>query len=88
MWVCEFESEFSAKTICINKGNEDKFRFVAICVFVRKTNRTDQFRIEQIHLDWTNRTKLLITDFYISEIHLDWTNRTKFDSWFLDFREM
>ena len=49
--VCEFESELSAEIICVNNGNEGKFRFVAIVlifVFVRKTNRRDEVRIEQI----------------------------------------
>ena len=48
--MCEGESEFSAKTICINSENESKFRLVAIlliCVFARKTNRRVTFRIEQ-----------------------------------------
>ena len=49
--VCVCESEFSTKTICVNNGNERKFRFVAIvliCVFARKENRADKFRIEEI----------------------------------------
>ena len=47
----ECESEFSAKTICVNNRIEGRFRFVAIVliwVFVRKTNITDKFRIELI----------------------------------------
>ena len=49
--LCECESEFSTKTICVNNWNEDEFRFVTIvliCVFVRKANTAEKFRIEQI----------------------------------------
>ena len=48
---CECESEISTKTISVNNGTTDKFRFeiiVLLCECGRKTKRTDKFIIEKI----------------------------------------
>ena len=49
--MCVCESEFSSKTICVNNVNESKFGFIVLvlfCMFLKRANRMERFRIEQI----------------------------------------